>query len=88
MPEGCGDTVVAFKVECGVGVFVDEVEFGVAFGVTRGRVDVESTEMAAPFEVKVGASVDEFLLIAENDESPSGNLSWHHARKGEAAGRV
>ena len=42
--------------------------------MARGRVNMQSTEMTAPFEIEIGASVEEVLLIAEDDESASSDL--------------
>ena len=35
---------------------------------------MQTTKVAAPFEIEIGASIEEILLIAEDDKSASGDL--------------
>ncbi len=74
MPHSGGDAIISFEVESRVSVAVYEVELWITFWMTRGWVDMQSSEMTAPLEIEIGASVEEVLLIAEDDKSASGDL--------------
>ena len=74
MPDRRGDAVVPFEVKGRVCVTVDEVKFRIPLRVPRSRVNMETTEVSAPLKIEVWASVDEFLLVPEDNKSSLGNL--------------
>lgn len=47
MPDGGGKAVVELEVEVLLSIAVDEMELGVALGMTRGRVDVKPSLLLA-----------------------------------------